>query len=86
MSVDLSEFLPPYLADLSHTPEMLVAQMDYAGVDWAVLHTDHVMGRLTDYLAGCVRRHPTRLLALAHLPEWEIERDPEAAMAEVSAL
>ena len=25
----------------------------------------------------CVRRHPTRLLALAHLPEWEIERDPE---------
>ena len=78
------QYLPPYLSDLSHSAEMLVAQMDYTGVDWAVLHTDHVMGRLTDYLAGCVQRYPTRLLALAHLPEWEIERDPEAAMAEVS--
>jgi predicted TIM-barrel fold metal-dependent hydrolase len=78
------QYLPPYLADLSHPAEMLVAQMDYTGVDWAVLHTDHVMGRLTDYLAGCVRRHPGRLLALAHLPEWELERDPEGAMAELS--
>lgn len=77
------QYLPPSLVDLSHAPETLVAQMDYAGVDWAVLHTDHVMGRLTDYLAACVRRHPTRLLALAHLPEWEIEQDPEAAAAEV---
>jgi predicted TIM-barrel fold metal-dependent hydrolase len=58
--------------------------MDYTGVDRAVLHTDHVMGRLTDFLADCVRRHPTRLLALANLPEWEIEGDPERAMAEVS--
>jgi predicted TIM-barrel fold metal-dependent hydrolase len=78
------QYLPPYLTDLSHSAEMLVAQMDYTGVDWAVLHADHVMGRLTDHLAACIRRHPTRLLALAHLPEWEIERDPEAAMAEVS--
>ncbi len=78
------QYLPASLADLSHSPDMLVAQMDYTGVDWAVLHTDHVMGHLTDYLAGCIRRHPTRLLALAHLPEWKIEQDPEAAMAEVS--
>ena len=78
------QYLPPYLADLAHSPEMLAAQMDYAGIDRAVLHTDHVMGRLTDYLADCVRRHPTRLLALANLAEWEIERDSERAMAEVS--
>jgi len=78
------QYLPPTLADLAHPPEMLVAQMDYAGVDCALLHTDHLMGRLTDYLADCVRRFPTRLRALAHLPEWEIERDPDAAMAEVS--
>ena len=70
------QYLPPALADLAHPPEMLVAQMDYAGVDRALLHTDHVMGELTDYLAACVRRYPTRLLALANLREWEIERDP----------
>jgi predicted TIM-barrel fold metal-dependent hydrolase len=78
------QYLPPCLADLAHPPDMLVAQMDYAGIDRAVLHTDHVMGRLNDYLAGCVRRHPRRLLALANLAEWEIERDPERAMAEVT--
>jgi hypothetical protein len=68
------QYLPPYLTDLSHSAAMLVAQLDYAGVDWAVLRTDHVMGRLTGYLAACVRRHPGRLPALAHLPEWELSR------------
>jgi predicted TIM-barrel fold metal-dependent hydrolase len=77
------QYLPPYMTDLSHTPEMLVAQMDYAGVQWAVLHTDHLMGRLNEFLAGCVRRHPTRLLALASVVEWEIEQDPERAVDEV---
>ena len=42
------QYLPPTLADLAHPPEMLVAQMDYVGVDCALLHTDHLMGRLTD--------------------------------------
>lgn len=77
------QYLPPYMTDLSHTPEMLVAQMDYAGVQWAVLHTDHLMGRLNEFLADCVRRHPTRLRALASVTEWEIEKDPERAVSEV---
>jgi predicted TIM-barrel fold metal-dependent hydrolase len=80
----VKQYLPPYLTDLSHSPEMLVAQMDYTGVERAVLHTDHLMGRLNDFLADCIRRHPDRLLALAHVPEWEIEDDPEQAMGEVS--
>ena len=42
------QYLPPALADLAHPPEMLVAQMDYAGVDRALLHTDHVMGEHHD--------------------------------------
>ena len=73
----------PRLADLSHTPEMLVAQMDYAGVDSARPAHRPPDGRLTEFLAECVRRHPTRLLGLANVAEWEIERDPEGAMAEV---
>lgn len=36
-----------------------------------------------DYLADCVRRFPDRLLALAEVREWEIDQDPEAAVAEV---
>ena len=77
------QYLPPYLTDLSHPPEMLVAQMDYVGIDRAVLHASPIMGMLNDYLAECVRRYPDRLLALAAVREWEIETDPNAAVAEV---
>jgi predicted TIM-barrel fold metal-dependent hydrolase len=78
------QYLPPYLTDLSHPPEMLVAQMDHVGVDRAVLHANPIMGMLNGYLAECVRRFPDRLLALASIAEWEIEKDPEARVAEVA--
>ena len=78
------QYLPPYLTDLCHPPEMLVAQMDYVGIDRAVLHADPVMGMLNDYLADCVRRYPDRLLALATVREWEIEKSPESCVAEVA--
>ena len=77
------QYLPPYCQDLSHPPDLLVAQMDYVGIDRAVLHASPIMGFLNDYLADCVRRYPARLLALASVKEWEIEQDPEAAVAEV---
>ena len=77
------QYLPPYTADLSHDPEMMVAQMDYVGVDRAVLHINPIMGLLNDYLMDCVRRHPSRLLALANVKEWEIESDPDGQVAEV---
>lgn len=77
------QYLPPYLTDLSHPPETLVAQMDYVGIDRAVLHANPIMGMLNDYLAECVRRHPRRLLALAAVREWEIEKDPDSAVADV---
>jgi predicted TIM-barrel fold metal-dependent hydrolase len=77
------QYLPPYLSDLSHPPEMLVAQMDYVGIDRAVLHANPIMGMLNDYLAECVRRYPDRLLALAEVREWKIDSDPEACVAEV---
>lgn len=78
------QYLPPYCADLSHPPEMLVAQMDHVGIDRAVLHANPIMGLINDYLADCVARYPERLLALASVREWEIEKDPEAAVAEVA--
>src|SRR6516165_10157456 len=59
------QYLPPYLSDLSHPPEMLVAQMDYVGIDRAVLHASPIMGMLNDYLAECVRRYPAGRRPLA---------------------
>jgi len=77
------QYLPPYLTSLSHPPEMLVAQMDYVGIDRAVLHAHPIMGFINDYLADCVQSYPDRLLALANIPEWKIEREPEGMIAEV---
>ena len=77
------QYLPPYTVDSSHSPETLVAQMDYLGVDRAVLHTNPILGLLNDYTAECVRRFPDRLIGLASVKEWEIDTDPEGQGREV---
>ena len=64
------QFLPPTLFDMSSPPEYITTQMDYAGVDRAVLHHDRVYGRMDDYLGECARRFPDRLVALAQVDEW----------------
>ena len=38
------QYLPPTLTGLSAPPELMVAQMDFVGVDRAVLQTGHVYG------------------------------------------
>ena len=53
-------------------PEYTVAQMDYAGVDRAVIQHDRTVGAgyLDDYMADAIRRYPDRLVALAQVEEW----------------
>jgi predicted TIM-barrel fold metal-dependent hydrolase len=68
------QYLPPALADLACPPEMLIAQMDHAGVDRAVLHTGHAYGRLNRYLAAAVRRSPHRFWGLAMVDEWRADQ------------
>lgn len=63
-------FVPPTLGDSSCSAEFLVTQMDYAGVDRALLQNDLIYGRLDDYLADCMQRYPDRLVALAQVDEW----------------
>ena len=64
------QYLPPTFANLSAPPEVMVAQMDYARVDRAVLQTGHSYGRLNRFLSNAVRRFPDRLWALAMVDEW----------------
>ena len=67
------QYLPPTLTNLSAPPELMVAQMDYVGVDRAVLQTGHLYGRLNAYLAGAVREFPERFWALAMIDEWRAD-------------
>ena len=67
------QYLPPTLTNLSAPPELMVAQMDYVGVDKAVLQTGHLYGRLNGYLAEAVKRFPERFWALAMIDEWKTD-------------
>ena len=73
--VDYSkQYLPPTLSKLHAPPELMVAQMDYVGVDRAVLQTGHAYGRLNRYLSDAVRSFPDRFWALAMVDEWRADQ------------
>ena len=61
---------PPAYADLSSPPEQVITQMDFAGVDRALIQHDRLYGRLDEYLAAAIDRYPDRLVALAQVDEW----------------
>ncbi len=73
------QYLPPTLTRLSAPPELMVAQMDFVGVDRAVLQTGHVYGRLNGYLSQAVRRFPDRLWGLAMVDEWLVDSPGQRA-------
>ena len=57
----VKQYLPPSIVDMSYPPERLVAEMDYAGVDMALLHRIPYLGIGNDFIADCVQRFPDRL-------------------------
>jgi predicted TIM-barrel fold metal-dependent hydrolase len=68
------QYQSPLLHDMAASPDLLVAMMDAAGVDVAVLQNDRNYGRLNDELADAVRRFPGRFVGLAQVDEghaWE---------------
>ena len=65
-------YYPPNLRDLEFTPHSLIGEMDYAGVDVALVHTDPMLVRDSSYLAECVSLYPDRLRSMAPVDEWRI--------------
>lgn len=62
--------LPPYAPETAYTPEMLIANMDWAGVEKAVLLQGSFYGGLNDYVAQAIRHYPGRLAGFAYLDPW----------------
>ncbi len=71
------QWMSPTLQDMSVSPELMIAQMDYVGVDRAVLQHDRIYGKLDEFLGDCVRRYPDRFVALAQVDEWVGGRDDQ---------
>ena len=77
-------FYPPNLRNLEFTPDSLIGEMDYAGIDMALLHTNAMLGRSNEYQAECVQRYPDRILSMALLDERLIHTDVDAVIAGVT--
>ena len=79
----VKQVLPPWVSNLTFTPESLVAEMDYAGIDMALLHRAPYMSKSNEFISDCVRRFPGRLKGLAYVEEWLVESDPDAAIGKL---
>jgi len=62
--------MPPLNPQTEHTPEMLIAHMDWLGVDKAVLLQGPFYGECNDYVAQAAARYPGRLIAAAFFDPW----------------
>lgn len=71
------QFMPPSLQSNAFPPEALLGQMAYAGVDMAVLQNAHLYGRLNEYFAAAVARHPGRFIGLAEVDEPGADSEAE---------
>jgi predicted TIM-barrel fold metal-dependent hydrolase len=70
-------FMPPHLQGNEAPSELLLAEMAHAGVEMAVLQNAHLYGRLNEYFADAVQRHPGKLIALAEVQEHRAHEDDE---------
>ena len=76
-------YYPPNLQGCAFGPDSLIGEMDYAGVDMALLHTNPMLGRSSAYQAECVRRFPGRIVSMAPVDEWRIRDDTDAVIREL---
>ncbi len=79
----VKQYMPPSVTDMGYSAESLVAEMDYAGVDMAMIHRTPYLGIGNDFTAECCRRFPDRLQGLAHVEEWLITTDVDGSIAKL---
>ena len=77
-------FYPPALSGCEFSPHSLIGEMDYAGVDMALIHTDPMLVRDSSYLAECIALYPDRLRAMAPVEEWRLLDETDAVIDEVT--
>lgn len=73
------QFMPPTLQTMEAPVNFMVHQMDYAGIDVAVLQNDHIYGSLNEFFAEAVDEHPDRFIGLAQVEEPLAYRDDQVA-------
>lgn len=64
------QLLPPYNEKTAFTPQMLVANMDWAGVERAVLLQGPFYGECNQYVLEALEQYPERLIGAACFDPW----------------
>ena len=72
---DTARMLPPLNEETRFTAEMLLAYMDWVGVDKALIMTHNFHGYLNDYVADCIRRWPDRFFGACSVDPCAAQRD-----------
>lgn len=68
---ELRQMMPPYMLTGENSPEMLIANMDYAGVNGAVVVSEVMDGNQNDYFQAAKAKYPDRLKVCAFFDEGE---------------
>jgi predicted TIM-barrel fold metal-dependent hydrolase len=71
------QFFPPSLEDMICRPERTLAQMEYIGVDRALLQFTKMYGCTNEYLAEVVRQWPDRFRACTTIRENEADQEEQ---------
>jgi predicted TIM-barrel fold metal-dependent hydrolase len=71
----LQMFAPTFPESLE--PEKMLALMDYAGIERAMLHNAHMYGMLNDYLGEVVRRYPERFAGSVQIHEADCDHEDQ---------
>lgn len=63
------QFMPPTLQTMEAPVDFMINQMDYAGIQTAVLQNDHIYGSLNHYFSDALKQYPDRFIGLAQVEE-----------------
>jgi predicted TIM-barrel fold metal-dependent hydrolase len=74
--------MPPYNEKMIFSPEMLIANMDWARVAKAVLLQGSFYGECNPYVIEALKRYPDRLVGAAYFDPWE-PGDRQAKLEEI---
>lgn len=58
---EIRQMMPPYMLNGENNAEMLISNMDYAGVNGAVITQEEIDGNQDDYLLTAKAKYPDRL-------------------------
>ena len=58
---EIRQMMPPYMLEGRNTAEMLIANMNYAGVSGCVVTQEYIDGNQDRYLLECKKRYPKRM-------------------------